>query len=527
MSKVVVNLLKNCSLDDIQIACGPDWRLIKDMTPVDSTLNHDSVTKIVSKLYGTSILELKSFRGIFLETISNDELSKLAKDFDLSVDLKLPFLIAILLADKRWSASNKLLKVFKSLGFDDSYLPLESRKNKKTEEVPGLRHIPELFDYQKVVVKEIINKINRGDSRILVQLPTGSGKTRIMMESILRLISDSTIKSSVLWLAHSEELLEQAISSFKTVWTSNAPYSMRIHRFYGNYKPNDYLFSESIIFAGLQKLSRLNTNSEPFLNLSDAVSFIVVDEAHKITADTYKRMINSLLSSSGAKFIGVTATPGRSYEISQENRLFAKFFNDNLITPDLGENPIKTLQDMGVLSVVSRRVLDTNVEISDYKMGDSTLKMLGRLKERNYIIINEIQKEVGLNKPILVFSCGIEHSRLLAVGLAIKGIKSAFVDYTKSPSSRKIVIEKFKQGEIKVLINYGVLSTGFDAPEIQTLVIARPTTSLILYSQMIGRGLRGPKVGGNKEVTVIDVKDNFSAYGDLDVMYNHFSGYWR
>jgi superfamily II DNA or RNA helicase len=182
---------------------------------------------------------------------------------------------------------------------------------------------------------------------------------------------------------------------------------------------------------------------------------------------------------------------------------------------------------MGVLSVVSRRVLDTNVEISDYKMGDSTLKMLGRLKERNSIIINEIQKEVGLNKPTLVFSCGIEHSRLLTVGLAIKGIKSAFVDYTKSPSSRKIVIEQFKQGEIKVLINYGVLSTGFDAPEIQTLVIARPTTSLILYSQMIGRGLRGPKVGGNKEVTVIDVKDNFSAYGDLDVMYNHFSGYWR
>ena len=94
-------------------------------------------------------------------------------------------------------------------------------------------------------------------------------------------------------------------------------------------------------------------------------------------------------------------------------------------------------------------------------------------------------------------------------------------------SSRRDVINKFRNGDISVLINFGVLSTGFDAPEIQTLVIARPTTSLILYSQMIGRGLRGLKVGGNKEVTVIDVKDNFSAYGDLDEMYNHFSDYWR
>jgi superfamily II DNA or RNA helicase len=116
---------------------------------------------------------------------------------------------------------------------------------------------------------------------------------------------------------------------------------------------------------------------------------------------------------------------------------------------------------------------------------------------------------------------------LLATGLILRGISAAFVDYTKSSSSRRNIIDKFRKGEISVLINYGVLSTGFDAPEIQTLVIARPTTSLILYSQMIGRGLRGPKVGGNQNVTIIDVKDNFSSYGDLDEMYNHFSSYWR
>ena len=148
-------------------------------------------------------------------------------------------------------------------------------------------------------------------------------------------------------------------------------------------------------------------------------------------------------------------------------------------------------------------------------------------KEEADLFMDEIHAQVEEKKPTLVFSCSIEHSRLLTTGLAQRGVSAAYVDYTKSPSSRRSDIERFQKGEISVLINFGVLSTGFDAPEIQTLVIARPTTSLILYSQMIGRGLRGPRVGGNKEVTVVDVKDNFSAYGDLDLMYNHFSGYWK
>ena len=173
------------------------------------------------------------------------------------------------------------------------------------------------------------------------------------------------------------------------------------------------------------------------------------------------------------------------------------------------------------------KVVDTNISISDSELNKPTLKRLGRLRERNDLLMNEIELQAKSEKPTLVFSCSTEHSRLLTTGLVLRGISAAFIDYTKSASSRRTVIEKFRTGEISVLINYGILSTGFDAPEIQALVIARPTTSLILYSQMIGRGLRGPKVGGNKEVTVVDVKDNFTSYGDLDEMYNYFSGYWK
>ncbi len=98
--------------------------------------------------------------------------------------------------------------------------------------------------------------------------------------------------------------------------------------------------------------------------------------------------------------VGVTATPGRSYSVTPENRAFARFFNDNLITPELGEDPINTLQDMGVLSIVDRRVIDTGISITDSEINALTLKKLGRLRKRNNLLMDEIESQVNkINQP--------------------------------------------------------------------------------------------------------------------------------
>jgi len=521
-------LLQKFQINEIQSACGSDWSLIKQTIPKSYKFDDiEVIVEFVLRLYGTSILEIVNFRELFLRTLPNSELADLSRDFKLNIDTNSPILVARVLAAKPWGPSSKLLRVFKRIGFDESYLPLYKDRFKATENIEVFEKPPELFDYQREVMDELVSSIDGSTDKVLVQLPTGSGKTRIMMEAIQELTSKSNDPYTVLWLAHSEELLEQAIETFKKVWSAKGTYSATIHRLYSHYNPNDLLFSNSVIFAGLQKISRLDNNDELFLEIKKNVSLVVVDEAHKSLAVTYERSISHLVEHNNAKLVGVTATPGRSYELSSENREFAKFFDDKLITPDLGEDPIKTLQDMEILATVKRKVIDTNINISDYEINAKTLKKLGRMKDRNNLLMEEIQVHAEENRPTLVFSCSIEHSRLLTTGLAYRGITAAYVDYTKSSSSRRTDIERFQKGEISVLINFGVLSTGFDAPEIQTLVIARPTTSLILYSQMIGRGLRGLRVGGNKEVTVVDVKDNFSAYGDLDLMYKHFSGYWK
>ena len=85
---------------------------------------------------------------------------------------------------------------------------------------------------------------------------------------------------------------------------------------------------------------------------------------------------------------------------------------------------------------------------------------------------------------------------------------------------RQNKLKLFKENKIKVITNFNVLTTGFDSPNIEVVIIARPTFSVVLYSQMIGRGLRGPKVGGTKETVLVDVDDNFN---NLPNVYNAFT----
>ena len=80
--------------------------------------------------------------------------------------------------------------------------------------------------------------------------------------------------------------------------------------------------------------------------------------------------------------------------------------------------------------------------------------------------------------------------------------------------------------ELSILLNFGVLSTGFDAPGVDTVMITRPTSSVVLYSQMAGRGLRGPSAGGQAECTLVDVLDNLTRFGAVEIVYDAFKGYW-
>lgn len=164
-----------------------------------------------------------------------------------------------------------------------------------------------------------------------------------------------------------------------------------------------------------------------------------------------------------------------------------------------------------------------------------TIKGIGNMPDRNRLILDtivEMNRTHG-RKKILFFGCSVEHSRLIAALLkALYGIRAAYVDSRTDANSRVTAIEGFRSGDLEVLCNYGVLTAGFDAPNIDCVFVGRPVGSTLLYTQMIGRGMRGTRSGGTRDMVIIDIDDNFQlddGQGGLpqEVGWKIYRRYWK
>ena len=166
--------------------------------------------------------------------------------------------------------------------------------------------------------------------------------------------------------------------------------------------------------------------------------------------------------------------------------------------------------------IVSKKAIDLTMkdasEIESYgEFQAKTLRQVGDLLERNSLLLTEIDRMRSLGRrKILFFGCSVEHSRKIAIALrAVYGINARYVDSAMDMDSRIAVIQEFDNGDVEVLCNFGVLTTGFDAPSIDCVFIGRPVRSALLYTQMIGRGMRGVKNSGTEDMVIVDVDDNF------------------
>ena len=417
-----------------------------------------------------------------------------------------------------------------------------------------------LHEYQKNLKDAVIqNLLNTSfTNRMLVHMPTGAGKTKTAMEIASDYLRCKSVLGGheknvfVVWLAHSKELCEQALETFQNTWRIRGDYEIDTFKLFGDAEYSDEILKSerAFIFVGFQKFNAmLNSSNELQEKIKNKIlqniKLVIVDEAHKSLASTYEKAINLLSkSSAGVQLIGLTATPGRSSDQADgQNNFLAEFFNstkirmiDNFGVPI--ENPISYLQDLEVLAKIDRFELMTDVQIKLSEQQIKNLKLYGdeRLGEilrnlagnpaRNKIIIDKVRELFDNNESILIFACNVEHCIILQTLLKASGIDSGTILSSTSKFERETAIYKFKSGELKVLINYGVLTTGFDAPKLNSLIIARPTSSIVLYSQMVGRALRGPKNGGNIINKLIDLRDNFDL-GNESQMFNFYDEIWN
>jgi superfamily II DNA or RNA helicase len=281
---------------------------------------------------------------------------------------------------------------------------------------------------------------------------------------------------------------------------------------------------DGFVVAGLAKAhSSVVRDGNFFPTLADRCSLVIIDEAHQAIAETYALVLDLLVEKQETTgLLGLSATPGRTWADIDEDQKLADFFLGQKVTLSVDgyDNPVDYLIDEGYLarpkfeplyydggnelSYRDLRMLEQALDISP-----NLLKIISEDDQRNLQIIHRIEQLASSHKRILVFAASVMHSRLLATVLRARGIAADSVTGDTLALDRERIITKFRgtDPDPLVLCNYGVLTAGFDAPKTSAAVIARPTKSLVLYSQMLGRALRGPLAGGNKEAEIVTVID--------------------
>lgn len=391
----------------------------------------------------------------------------------------------------------------------------------------------EMHYYQLWVKNQVNKKLQSGIKRLIIHLPTGSGKTRTANELLCERLNSALEGSVIIWVCHSVELCSQAETSMIRLLKYRAQRSVNVIPFFGNSK--EFVLDETrpnLVYMTYGKLNSYRKKNG-IKSLANRTKLVVVDEAHKVLATTYSESITSLISM-GSELIGLTATPGRGNADNQVmNKALSAFFFTNLISykeVNAG-NLFEILTEQGYLARIEHEILfhsgsfrlNNEDLLSFNKTGflpGEAIEDLSSNFSRNDEIIGRISQLIREGKQrILVFAASTEHAKILLALMKFRNIKSSLVLGETQTENRQETYDLFKKGDINVIVNFGVLTTGFDEPKLDVCIIARPCSSPVLYSQMVGRALRGKKNGGNLENRIIDVSDNFIGMPELDQLF--------
>lgn len=423
-----------------------------------------------------------------------------------------------LLAMRVSSRRRQLLMAF--FGVSEDAVEVEDHVPAQTTVLPAYS----LFEHQRVAAKEALDSVTTGERRVILHMPTGSGKTRTAMHVASAVLREAE-PSVVIWLAYSQELCEQAASEFERAWQCLGDRTVTVARFWGDHVLDLESFTDGFLVAGLGKMYAAVTSDIRLSGrLGSRARLIIIDEAHQAIAPTYSTVLDALFARTAQSgLLGLTATPGRSWDDLEEDRELADFFARRKIELHIEgySSAVEYLFDAGYLARPRFRSLshgggaelsgDDLRRIRDaLDIPESILASLADDAQRSLQIIVEVESLARRHRRVLVFATTVAHAERVAAVLSVRGhVPARVVTAATGAAERGSNVRWYlsQDSEPRVLVNYGVLTTGFDAPATSAALIARPTKSLVLYSQMVGRATRGPKAGGNVEAEIVTVMD--------------------
>ncbi|NVK44709.1 MAG: DEAD/DEAH box helicase [Rhodobacteraceae bacterium] len=401
-----------------------------------------------------------------------------------------------------------------------------------------------LFAHQRLAAKRTEFLLSKGPHRCVLHMPTGAGKTRTSMHLIGSHLSANE-PTLVVWLAQNIELLDQAADEFQKSWRFLGNRDVGLWRLWGSKRVDLANARDGLVVAGLGKMAAIEKHSvNDLLSLADRTSLVVIDEAHQAIAPTYRSVLDALATKRAAtRLLGLTATPGRTWADLGKDEELSEFFGREKVMLEIEghPDPVTYLMEEGYLARPHFRTLNVQagLDLTQDDMSElshaidvpsGVLERLGQSTQRNLKIIAECEDLVASHRRVIVFAPSVANAKMLAAIMVARGTEALVVTGESAPAARERAIRRFKSQapEPIVMFNYGVLTTGFDAPQTSAAIIARPTKSLVLYSQMVGRATRGVKAGGNEVSEIVTVTDiEMHGFGDVADAFCNWEDVWN
>ena len=328
-----------------------------------------------------------------------------------------------------------------------------------------------LYNYQ-TEMKERIDVAFRSYRSVMVQMPTGTGKTVLLSEVVKS--EEQRVKNPLVWIVvHRRELVEQIRNTLNTMLS--CPYST--------------LDTTSPLLSEISRIKVMSIQwlSRHYQNMAEKPSLIVIDEAHHAVAKTYAEVMNAYPE---AKKLGVTATPCRLnkkgftdlFDVLLQSWPTKKFIAD-------GRLSLYDYMSIKADSIDQRMVFGLTKRGAD---GDFSLKEMSEKLDVQPSIerLCDTILRYASNKKGIVYAIDIKHAEHIAEQYRVHGIHAVAISSKTPNDERRLTIDKFKAGLIQVLVNVDLFGEGFDCPDVEFIQLARPTLSLAKYLQQVGRGMR-------------------------------------
>ncbi|MAM51193.1 MAG: ATP-dependent helicase [Marinobacter sp.] len=355
-----------------------------------------------------------------------------------------------------------------------------------------------LRPYQQEAVDATLAHFRKTDESAVIVLPTGAGKSLVIAE-LARLA-----KRKILVVTHVKELVEQNHAKYQSYGLTGGVFSAGLKRKESHHQ---------VTFASVQSVS---ANLDQF---RDEYSLVIIDECHRVSGEEtsqYQRIIELLRQQNDSlKVLGLTATPYRlamGWIYRYHYRGFVRGEDDKPFQYCIYELPLNYMINRGYLT----RPELVNAAVAQYDFSALPQDRFGEYAERDVnqllskhkrvtrAIIEQVVELAAERQGVMIFAATVEHAREVAGYLPEH--ETALITGATDLKDRDLLIQRFKQRQLKYLVNVSVLTTGFDAPHVDFIAILRPTQSVSLYQQIVGRGLRLDE--GKQDCLVIDYAGN-------------------